>query len=264
MTKAHQRIIREKMELEESDFFPLFGKYWENINLDIKNSTIKEVSYQAAKKIILKYEWLGTMGTTQIHYGIFFDDYCAGVVCFGFFQAMAGYSNFVGNDYGSKGIQLTRGACVHWAHPHSGSKLIGASLRDLKKRGYKFVVAFSDPEAGEIGTLYQATNWYYLGFGKTKHFNLVYENGKLFMNDRDFNKKYGFKNLSRFLEKNKKIKFKEILPKARYIKLIGSKKENKEMLGVLNNRILPYPKRINMRVKENIGLDKTSQGGLFE
>ena len=63
------------------------------------------------------------------------------------------------------------------------------------------------------------------------------------MNDRDFNKKYKYKNLNSFLEKNISIKKQEILPKARYIKLLGSKKEKKEMMQILKDRIVDYPKR---------------------
>jgi len=243
--KAHQRVIREKISKQDSDFLPLFGRYWEALDVDIKKATIRPIDYDTAKRIILEYEWLGTMGTTQKHFGIYFDGHCAGVVCYGFFQAMEGYRKFVGDDYADKGIQLSRGACVHWSHPHSASKLIGASLQYLKKEGYRYAVAFSDPEAGEIGTIYQATNWYYLGFGTTKHFNLVYEDGKLFMNDRDFNKKYKYKNLSNFLLDNPKIHKKDILPKARYIKLLGNKRENREMLETLKCRVKPYPKRGN-------------------
>ena len=67
--KAHQRIIREKKSKEIPN--DLFGNYWDNINTDIDNGIIKVIDYQTAKKIILEYEWLGSMGTTQIHYGIF-------------------------------------------------------------------------------------------------------------------------------------------------------------------------------------------------
>ena len=241
--KAHQKIIREKMEEKGYNYFPLFPNESKPKDINIKEAIVKPVSYDTAKKIILKYEWLGTMGTTQHHYGIFFNGVCAGVVCYGFFQAMQGYANFVGDKFAKKGIQLSRGACVYWAHEHSGSKLIASSLNEMKKKGYKFAIAFSDPEAGEIGTIYQATNWYYLGFGTTKHFNLVFNDGKLFMNDRDFNKKYGFKNLKSFVNDNKNIKKKDVLPKARYIKLLGNKKENREMLKVLEKRIFTYPKR---------------------
>ena len=67
--KAHQRIIRDKKSKEIPN--DLFGNYWDNINTDIDNGIIKVIDYQTAKKIILEYEWLGSMGTTQIHYGIF-------------------------------------------------------------------------------------------------------------------------------------------------------------------------------------------------
>lgn len=76
--KAWQRLIREKKEKEES--IDLFGEYWKNLNIDIKSAIVKEINYTSAKKIIVEYEWLGTMGTTQYHFGIFFDGYCAGVV----------------------------------------------------------------------------------------------------------------------------------------------------------------------------------------
>ena len=47
ISKAHQRIIREKMEKEES--YNLFGKWWDDINKS-KNSAVK-----IAKIIIQRY-----------------------------------------------------------------------------------------------------------------------------------------------------------------------------------------------------------------
>lgn len=63
------------------------------------------------------------------------------------------------------------------------------------------------------------------------------------MNDRDFNKKYGFKNLHSFLLKNPHIKKIATKPKARYIYPLGSKKEIAEMMEMLKHKIKPYPKR---------------------
>ena len=45
-------------------------------NFKIHRALIKSVArltYKQAEGIILDYEWLGTMGTTQMHYGIFFE-----------------------------------------------------------------------------------------------------------------------------------------------------------------------------------------------
>lgn len=116
----------------------------------------------------------------------------------------------------------------------------------------------------KIGTVYQATNWYYLGIdttgGKTNHghYNLMH-NGKLWMNDRDFNKKYGMRNLDKYLLENKEITKVPTKPKARYIKLIGSKKENKEMMVHLEKKILPYPKRAE-EVSRKIRADSIGKG----
>ena len=251
--KAHQRIIREKKSKEISN--DLFGNYWDNINTDIDNGIIKQIDYQTAKKIILEYEWLGTMGTTQYHYGIFFDGNCAGVVCYGYFQAMnvnSGghpYAPYVGEKYAKQGIQLSRGACVHWSHKHTGSKLIGTTLRLMNQKGYKYVIAFSDPEAGEIGTLYQATNWYYLGSGTTKHYNIYFKhNNQIYLDSRDIWKKHkiaGKRKLEEWLkdENRSGLYAKVTNPKSRYIYLLGNKKEKKEMIKTLKDKIKPYPKR---------------------
>jgi hypothetical protein len=248
--KAHQRKIRD--EKRDTDTGGLFGN---PTNVDIKSCELREIDYQTAKRIIEEYEWLGTMGTTQFHYGIYFEGVCAGVVCFGYFQAMntnSGghpYAPYVGEKYAQQGIQLSRGACVHWSHEHSGSKLISFGLREMAKKGYKYCVAFSDHEAGEIGTLYQATNWNYLGIGTTKHYDIYYKKefgGKLYQNDRDFYKEHnatGKQRMEEFIADKNYLELRLRLPKAKYIKLLGNKIENKEMMKVLSKKVQPYPKR---------------------
>jgi hypothetical protein len=245
--KAHQRIIREKKSATDSG-----GLFGYPINPDIKKAELREVDYNTAKRIIEDYEWLGTMGTTQYHYGIYFDGVCGGVVCFGYFQAMntnSGghpYAPYVGEKYAKDGIQLTRGACAWWVHEHSGSKLIAYGLNQMSNKGYKYAIAFSDAEAGEIGTLYQATNWHYLGVSKTKHYDIYNKRGKLYKNDRDFFKEFGFvgkAKMEEFISDKPELIIKERLPKGRYIRLLGNKNENKEMMKHLKDKIHKYPKR---------------------
>jgi hypothetical protein len=247
--KAHQRIIREKKQ--QTDTGDLFGFPQ---NPDIKTSVCKEITYEQAKQIILEYEWLGTMGTTNKHFGILFDNQLAGAICFGYFQAMGKrgkrthpYEIYIGKENVMKGVQLSRGACAWWAHEHSGSKLIAYGLNEMSKLGYKYVVAFSDPDAGEIGTIYQATNWHYLGFPRSStHYDIYYKTGKLFMNDRDIYKKYGFAGKGKmddFIKDKPELEVRLRKAKARYIKLIGNKYENKAMMQNLKDKIQPYPKR---------------------
>ena len=240
--KAWQRTIREKKSLEGGDG-DLFGC---PAVPPIDSAELREISHSAASSVILEYEWLGTMGTTQRHYGVFFGGELAGAVCFGYFQGMQGYATYVGDRYAKLGTQLSRGACVHWAHPHSGSKLISWALRQEARKGYKFAIAFSDPDAGEIGTLYQATNWHYLGFTKDTHWDIYHKDGRLFLNDRDLFKKYGFRGagkIDQWLRDKPHLERRLRKPKGRYTTLMGTRKENKEMMHVLERHIKPYPKR---------------------
>tara|TARA_Y100000361_G_scaffold1707_1_gene1433 strand:- start:2579 stop:3325 length:747 start_codon:yes stop_codon:yes gene_type:complete len=245
--KAHQRLIREKISKEES--YDLFGRYWETIDININKAIVKPVTNEQAEHIILKYEWLGSMGTsTRYCYGIYFDNHLAGVACYGELGAIAfqGYKNTVGKNYYNKGIILNRGACVHWAHEHAGSKLIAKSLKEIKNKNYKFAVAYADSKAGEIGTLYQATNWHYIGVTKDVHYDIYFKNGDMYLGDRNFYMKFGTRSLKKmeeFVSTRKNLEIKKREGKGRYIKLLGTKKENKEMMLILKNKIKPYPKR---------------------
>ena len=64
--KAHQRIIREKMEIEES--YNLFGEWWNDIDISKNNSTIKEITREQSLPVILKYEWLGSLPVNYIKF----------------------------------------------------------------------------------------------------------------------------------------------------------------------------------------------------
>ena len=124
-------------------------------------------------------------------------------------------------------IQLGRGACVHWAHPHSASKLISASLKEIEKRGFNVVVAFSDPAAGEIGTVYQASNWLYCGMTAVRpdYYNA---DGKRMVGH------FQVDGLTRRPRPQKR----------RYVYILGSKQERRFYRKKLLWPVLPYDKRI--------------------
>lgn len=128
------------------------------VDLELRRAIVRPVSRKLANQIILKYEWLGTMGTAvNRFYGIFFGSYCAGVTTF----SVAGFAlPVLCKTFGITNRQLAylaRGACVHWSPPGANSKLISWSCRFESKRGSKLAIAFSDTDAGEIGTVYQVT-----------------------------------------------------------------------------------------------------------
>jgi hypothetical protein len=161
--KAWQRKIREKEA--RKDPRPVVG---------LENAVVVEISYEKAKEIILKYEWLGNMGLTERSFGLILDGKLAGVCCLGKTAGTDTAKSVAGEEWAQHVVTLCRGACVHWSHPHSASYLISRACKLMANSGrttrsgkvfppaYIFV-AYSDTDAGEIGTVYQSLNWAYTG-----------------------------------------------------------------------------------------------------
>jgi hypothetical protein len=158
--KAHQRVIRERMaEQPEPDL-----EEKRRLAADFKNAAVREISYDEARNLILANEWLGNMGTTEFSFGLYFGEHLAGVACFGRTAGTNVAASICGAEHAHRVATLCRGACVHWAHPHSASFLINAACKKMAhEKNYTLFVAYSDDAAGEIGTVYQASNWLYCG-----------------------------------------------------------------------------------------------------
>ena len=174
LPKCHQRLIREAAALTPD----VDEDEKREAALSFDNAVVEEIDYQTAKAFIIRYEWLQSMGTTVRAIGLYFkhpmtgNKHLAGVNCFGH-PGTTTILNLCGEEHSDKVYWLARGACAHWAHPHSGSHLITAACklmgkpwktRDGKDMPPKFVfVATADSDAGEIGQLYSSCNWTYIG-----------------------------------------------------------------------------------------------------
>ncbi len=226
--KAHQRIVREQKSAQNGAD-GLFGNWWGKIDTDIKKAELRETTLRTASKIIEEYEYLGTMPNAPMKaYGIFWDGNCGGVVVFGAVSPPSVSESVISQPYCEKVIQLGRGACVHWAHPHSASKLIAFGLRQIEKEGWQIVIAYADPDAGEIGTVYQASNWIYCGL--TAKRPDYFCNGIRWVGHMQ-------KGDAAILEKGERTR------KGRYIYILGSKTERRQLKKALLWQAQPYPKR---------------------
>lgn len=258
--KAHQRIIREQAASSEEDQGKLFiGEdtlIQKTLAYSLDNASVRRIDYVTAQTIILKYEWLGNMGTTEFSFGLYFGDYLAGVVCFGRTAGTNVYASVAGASNAGRVMTLNRGACVHWAHPHSASFLITWACREMAKLGYNIILAYSDTDAGEIGTVYQASNWLYCGMthgselfrtldGKVKDSRLV----SAYTRDRRNHfpgdpMKYSCsrKEMKQRLVDEGCVFFKGN-PKHRYVGLYGDKRTVRNLRKEISWTVLPYPKR---------------------
>lgn len=213
--------------------------------LDVKRAIVRPVTRKLAEQIILKYEWLGTMATgVNRFYGIFYGNYCAGVTSF----APAGFNlPSLAKSFRVDGSQLAylgRGANVHWAPKGSNSKLIAYSLKLESQLGNKLAIAFSDSDAGEIGTVYQASNWVYVGQNDVAWKQWVSPDGKTWSYNQ-FTKWYKENGLDRprgiKVLSDKGWKLQDSNPKHRYVYILD--KTDKALVDRVERMRQPYPKR---------------------
>lgn len=244
---AHQYRIRvEKSKTEILDF--------DKELLSIKNTEIRLINKTIAKNIIVEYEWLGTIPhQTSYHFGIYFKiqdkEYLGGVLIFSQDYAQ---NTGVWDKYGfeDKLLLLSRGVCLWWTPKNTASYFISKACKWIKDNTkYRIITATVDPMAGEIGTIYQSLNWYYVGLmtgnyvnnKETKRFSVLI-NGKL-RYSRSIRKEFGNMRKETILAKYPDAIFIDQYRKRRYFYFIDDKKMNRFYLSKIKHLILPYPKR---------------------
>jgi hypothetical protein len=186
-------------------------------------------------------------------FGIFFGPYLAGVTCVAVGNGTAGA--FVPRQYGISSPELAtlvRGACVHWAPPGTNSKLVAWTVRLLRRTDphAKILLAYADSEAGEIGTIYQACGWTYIGPGSTV-VEWVSPSGRV-VNTRAMGSSGASRGWAPTRGRNRTRRTEEALlaagwrkqrsnPKHRYVAVVDT--ADAELSSRVRAMALPYPKR---------------------
>lgn len=259
--KAFQRVIRERMA-EEPD--PRVSEKQE-LARDFKNASVREISLEDARNVIVGHEYLGALGSPEFAYGLFFGEHLAGVVCFGSTAGTKVRASVCGAEHANKVISLTRGCCLPWADPprkssdgrvHTGaaaSYLISAACRQLTARGYHVFVAYADPEAGEKGVIFRSCNFLYCGpTSPTEKFRRpdgkVYDARNVHLLTRD--RRFGMLRYKRSRAEQKRILieqgcefFKENSYKHRFVGVFGDRRTKRVLRAALRWQVLEYPKQ---------------------
>jgi len=245
---AHQKIIRDKKA--DSDKSNLFGEYWKFLDLDLKKAIVREIDLHSASKMIVEYEWLGCMPAVNFYaYGIFFDGVCGGVVVYGqeYIENLGRWDKY---DFTGKIILLSRGVCIHWTPINTASKLIMTSMKMIPKK-YKIITCTTDHLAGEIGTIYQACNFDYVGSMRDANPNVKSRNldrdaflinGKLY-GTRAIRQKIGSVKMEDVLKRWPNAEKVSQNSKHRYFYFTGSRSEQKYHSSKIEHLIKEYPKR---------------------
>jgi hypothetical protein len=122
----------------------------------------------------------------------------------------------------------------------------------MTKKGFHIFVAYSDPTANEIGTVYQASNWLYCGTtNATEQFRTpdgkIHDARQVHCLTRD--RIGGSLKYKRTRADQKKIlmeqgcEFLDGTPKHRYVAIYGDRRTKRVLRRALRWEVLPYPKR---------------------
>jgi hypothetical protein len=124
-----------------------------------------------ATRFIERHEWLGNLSQFTTHWfgayyhdpnqGLVGKDIMAGVILMNMPNA---FSKLLGEDTPKLERLISRGACISWSPKNLASSFLMWTIQWMvKNTDYRLFTAYSDPTAKEIGTIYQACNFYYLG-----------------------------------------------------------------------------------------------------
>lgn len=150
------------------------------------------------KQFIVRHEWLGTLSQYTTHwFGAYYGEVLAGVILFNMPNA---FSKMLGEDTKNLERLISRGACISWSPKNLASSFLMWAIEYMvQNTRYRLFTAYSDPIAKEIGTIYQACSFYYLGqkSGAKKRYVNPYT-GKI-VSDRFFRQKTSYKKFAKEL-----------------------------------------------------------------
>lgn len=235
----------------------------------------KEICYEEVKSFIERHEWLGRMSLYPTNiFTARYNGILAGVVIM---DMPSVFSKMLGDETRKIERLISRGACISWSPKNLGSSLIMFAIKWMvKNTRFRLFVAYSDIEAKELGTIYQACNFYYIGkkSGAKKQYKI--ESGR-WVSDRYFRARSVYKRLAKedgivwqdewqigdsvkfdkmpedvakrikMLSKNylNSCESREIMPKHKYVYVLGENKAETKYLRkmfISRNKIYPYPK----------------------
>ena len=279
-SKCYQRHIREVWEELEDRHSPCNEACKERCTHFPKSKRkVKRITREEASSLILKYEWLASDPRTksplgrgiEACYGLFLGEEIIGANCFGRMGGEVG--NVCGLSYKDKTGYLMRGVCTHYAPMHAASFFTNMSCKLAHKdMGCSVFFAYSDTTAAsEIGTIYQACGWYFLGeaLGNNGHFNYISPDGTQIVTsyalnhdkERKFLRSIGWTPdvkdkegkplpMRVWLRAKGWIEVKD-LPKKKWATFVGTNEEKKHMQDCCRYPLdLPYPKNRTKNLKE--------------
>ena len=236
MTIKFDELARREMQAtyESADF------KWNGI--PVKEMRVIPIPVKEARKYIATFHYSATMpDSTRFVFAGYLGSRLCGVICYGMGCGKNQYTALFPDIENGHYIELTRLWCPDDMPKNTESRLISQSLKQLPPE-IEIVISFSDESKQHSGTIYQATNWHYVG---------VNNGGKMLAKD-------GIEKHPRLLgiyrmrhpelkdmptEELRKLLGYEYVPagrKHKYVYIRGPRK--KKFFTLIKDKIQPYPK----------------------
>ena len=151
-------------------------------------------------RFIRRHEWLGSMPLHPTHRFVAeYKGQLAGVVIFSMPSA---FTKLLGEETKNLERLISRGACVSWSPKCTTSSLLMHAIDWMvKNTPFRLFTAYADQEAKELGTIYQAANFAYLGqrYGGGKMYFDPLNPQRGYFTDRAFRSRSGWKRYAKAL-----------------------------------------------------------------
>jgi len=172
-------------------------------------------------------------------FGLFKNGELVGVITYGMPASSTVAKGLMGQRYADNVLELNR-LCLLNNEKFEASRLVAGSLKQLPKPSA--IISYADHAQNHEGIVYQATNFIYLGLTDAHKDWAVkgYEN----THSRSFGHMFDGENILQQIKDHFQDDFYYVQRsrKHRYLMLVGSKTQKKEMLKDLRYEIQPYPK----------------------
>ena len=208
----------------------------------LENYEVREVPSKVAIEMVVEFHYLHRRASAMYTYGLFdtTTNEMVGTVVYGKPASHSVCKGVCGADEAQNVIELTRLWIADVTPKNAESYLIGQSLK-LLPQDKDIIVSYAEIGAGHLGTVYQATNWIYVGL-TDKHVMWKIDGEEVGHNRHRFDE-YGGENNA------KKILGDRMTPyyrprKHRYVMFRGNRTRKKELLSKLRYEIKPYPKSL--------------------
>jgi len=197
---------------------------------------VRPIPFVAAKILLEREHYLHSLpGGTKLAFGVFMGQRLMGALTLGAGPSL-GYHLVEGARI-EDCLTLTRLWLSDELPPNSESRILGVAIRALRRHtSVKFLLAYSDPAMGHVGTIYQAAGWLYTGLSSATSLYDIGD-GKA-RHSRSVAQILGSHSIKHFARYGLEIKLVPQERKHRYVYFLDPAWRSR-----LEVPILPYPKR---------------------